>query len=100
MACTTSSTCSAKERLGSRLGMAALHLRSQALERAQLQLLDGPFAFAEPAGDFPDASLVHEAFVNDAALRFRKLSHEPEQLRTIFNGAHVGVSARTVRLVC
>ena len=58
--------------------MATLHLRSQTLERAQLQLFDGSFAFAQPLRDFPDASLVDEALVHDVLLHFRKLAYESE----------------------
>src|SRR5256884_2072813 len=61
-----------------RLGMAALHSRSQSLERAQLQLLDGSYAFAKPLRDFPDAALVDEALVNDALLNFRSEEHTSE----------------------
>ncbi len=68
--------------------MAALHSRSQSLERAQLQLLDGSFAFAKPLRDFPDAALVDEALVNDALLNFRKLAYQSEQPRAVFDGAN------------
>src|SRR5205085_1204968 len=100
IACTTSSTCSASvRRLGRRLGMGTSHLRAKALERAQLQLLDGPFAFAQPLGDFAGASLVHEALVNNAALRFRKLPDKPEQARAMFDGANVEMHGRIGRIV-
>ena len=36
------------------------HLSSQALERAQLRLLDGSLALAEAFGNFTDAALVDE----------------------------------------
>src|SRR5437763_13752236 len=51
-------------------------LRSQALDRAQLQLLDGSFALAEALGNFSDAPLIHKTLLDDAALRFRKRSEE------------------------
>ena len=79
--------------------MAALHLRAQAFERAQLQLLDGPLTFAKPLGGFPDAPLVHEPLVNDAPLRFRKLTHEPKQPRTVFDGAYIEMHARIGRVL-
>src|SRR5690242_10062334 len=72
MPCTTSSSCSARGRLIGRLGMATLHLRSEAHERAQLQLLDGSLTLAQALSNFPDAALVHKTFLNDAALRFRE----------------------------
>src|SRR5437899_9883952 len=100
MALTTSSNCSKR----GRLGMAALHARSQSLERAQLQLLDGSFAFAKPLRDFPDAALVDEALVNDALLNFRKLAYQSEQPRAVFHGANgvmqaIEDRARLFRLV-
>ena len=79
--------------------MAALHLRAQAFERAQLQLLDGPLTFAKPLGGFPDAPLVHEPLVNDAPLRFRKLTHEPKQPRTVFDCAYIEMHARIGRVL-
>src|SRR5258708_33707153 len=82
-----------------RLGMAALHLRAQAFDRAELQLLDSSFAFAEPLGDFPDAALVDKALVNDAALRFRKLPNEAEQPRAVFDGADIEMHAKIRRVV-
>src|SRR5437660_12382372 len=68
MALTTSSNCSKR----GRLGMAALHSRSQSLERAQLQLLDGSLAFAKPLRDFPAAAQLGEAPVNDELLTSRQ----------------------------
>lgn len=79
--------------------MANPQLRSEPLESAQLQLLDGSFAFAKPLGDFPDASLVHEALVNDAPLNLRKLAYQPEQPGTVFDGAYIEMRARIGGLV-
>src|SRR5215472_16091436 len=95
IACTISSNCSPR----GRLAMATPQLRSQTLERTQLQLLYGPFAFAQPLRDFPDASLVDEALVNDALLSFRKLAYQSEQPRTVFDGAHVEMHARIGEIV-
>src|SRR5215467_14889369 len=86
MACRTSSTRSARERLGRCLGMATSYLHSQTLERAQLQLLDRALRLAQLLRDLANAPLLHESLMNDAALNFRKLSHGPEQLRAIFDG--------------
>jgi hypothetical protein len=79
--------------------MATLHLRSQALERAQLQLFDGALALAETLGNFPDTSLVHKALLYDATLRFRKLFHQLEKPCAVFDGAHVGLNTRIWRIV-
>src|SRR5919109_585360 len=100
MACTTSSSCSARGRLGKRLGMATLHLRSQALECAQLQLLDGSLTLAEALSNFTDAALDHKALLDDAALRFRKALHQLKEPRPVFDGAHVGLNAGIGRVVC
>lgn len=79
--------------------MATPQLRSETLERAQLQLLDGSFAFAQPLRDFPDASLVDEALVNDALLSFRKLAYQLEQPRPVFDQANVEMHAWIDRVV-
>ena len=79
--------------------MASPQLRSEALERSQLQLLDGAFAFAQPLRDFPDASLVDEALLNDALLSFRELAYQLEQPRPVFDGANVELHARIGRVV-
>src|SRR6266852_1714749 len=65
MACTASSSCTARERLG----MATPHLRPQALQRPQLQLLDRSLRLPEPFRDFPDAPLLDESLVHHAPLR-------------------------------
>ena len=79
--------------------MAALPLRAQALESAQLQLLDGSFALAKPLGNFPDATLIHEALVNYAALRLRELGHKAEQACAVFHSSYVAIGPRIVRFV-
>src|SRR5260370_13445027 len=86
IACTTSSSCIARERLAT----ATLHLRRQILQRAQLQLLNGSRCFTESMRYLPYAPLFHKSFVNHLLLNLRKLPYQPEQLGAIFDGAHLG----------
>src|SRR6266436_1412819 len=86
IACTASSSCTARERLA----MAALHLRPQILHRAQLQLLDGPRRLPQPTRNLPDASLLHKSLVHHLLLNLRKLPHQPEQSRAILSGTQFG----------
>src|SRR5260370_31883545 len=74
IACSTSSNCTARERLA----IAALHLRPQILPRAQLQLLHSSFRLPKPLRNFPDASLFHESPVHDLLLKLGKPPYQPE----------------------
>ncbi len=69
--------------------MATLHLRAQALQSAELELLDRAFGLAKLLSDFADAALVDEALVNDAALRFGKLADEAEEAGAVLDELQV-----------
>src|SRR6266446_2131554 len=86
IACTTSSSCKARERLT----MAALHLRPQILHRSQLQLLYSSFRLPQPQRNFLYAPLFHESLVHHLPLHRWKLPHQPEQLGAMLDGAHLG----------
>src|SRR6266480_1397965 len=86
IACTTSSSCKARERLA----IAALHLRPQILHRAQLQLLYSSFRLSKPLRNSLYASLFHESVEHHLLLNRRKLPHQPEQLGAMLNRAHLG----------
>src|SRR3989475_13275798 len=77
IACTTSSSCTARERLA----MAALHLRPQMLHRAQLQLLDGPGSLPQPLRNLLYTPLFHKSLVHHPLLNLWKLPHQVEQDR-------------------
>jgi hypothetical protein len=53
--------------------MATLHLRPQALQRAELKLLHGAFAPGQLFRDFTNAFLLHETLEDHAALIFGKV---------------------------
>src|SRR5438876_9251398 len=86
IACTASSSCKAR----GRLGMAALHLRPQILHRAQLQLFYSSFRLPKPPRNFLYASLFHESLEHHLLLNRRKLPHQPEHLGAMLNRAHLG----------
>src|SRR5260370_11711858 len=86
IACTTSSNCNARERLG----MGTAHLRPQTLHRAQLQLLDGPRGLPQPYRNFPDASLLHEPLQNHLSLHLWKLPHQTKQPSAILDRPQLG----------
>src|SRR5262249_32122987 len=83
-------------------GIGASHPLAQTIDRAQLQLLDGAFAFADSLGRFADAALVDEALDDDVALIVRQLVDEAEQTRTFFGALHFVVrwpgAARGLRI--
>src|SRR5712692_2572760 len=79
------SSCSA----GERLGMTTLHLRAQALQSAELELLDRAFGLAKLPSDFADAAFLDEAKVNDAALSLGKLADEAEEAGAVLNELQV-----------
>src|SRR5438477_6731986 len=91
IACTTSSSCKAR----GRLGMAAPHLRPQILHRSQLQLFYSSFRLPEPLRNFLYASLFHESLEHHLLLNRRKLPHQPEQLRAMLYAA----SPRGLRII-
>src|SRR5689334_12420968 len=86
MACTTSSSCKARERLAT----ANLHLRSQILNRAQLQLLNRSFRLPQPLRNLPDTSLLHKSFEYHLLLNLWQQPHQPEQLGAMLDGAQLG----------
>lgn len=73
--------------------MATLHLGAQSLECAKLQLLDGSRRFLQQRGDFADAALFDEAFVDDAALNGGKFVDEVKQVGALLDRLHVEDSA-------
>src|SRR5712692_6932864 len=86
MACTTSSSCNARERLAT----ATLHLRPQILHGAQLQLLYSAFCLPQPLRNLPDTPLFHKSLVHHLLLNLRKPPHQPEQLGAMLDGAQLG----------
>src|SRR5947209_2913834 len=86
IACTTSSSCKAR----GRLGMAALHLLPQILHRSQLQLFYSSFRLSKPPRNFLYASLFHESLEHHLLLNRRKLLYQPEQLRAMLDSTHLG----------
>src|ERR1043165_9987244 len=54
------------------LVMGPSHAGAHFVQRAQLQLLDGAFALADPRGGLADAALVDEALDNHAPLVVRQ----------------------------
>src|SRR2546430_12752445 len=96
IACTTSSSCKAR----GRLGMAAPHLRPQILHRSQLQLFYSSFRLPEPLRNFLYASLFHESLEHHLLLNRRKLLYQPEQLRAMLDSTHLeGLHNRIVRRI-
>src|SRR5713226_4095893 len=88
MACRASSNRSWMERLG----IAALHLRSQALQRPELELLHRSLAAPQLAGDFANASLLHKPLVDYLSLVAGKLPHHAKQTRPVLDGVQIGLS--------
>ena len=78
--------------------MATLHLGAQSLQRSELQLLDGAWRFLEQRGDFANAALFDEAFVDDAALHRGEFVDEAKKAGTPLDGFHVKDSAVSLRL--
>jgi hypothetical protein len=70
--------------------MAALHLRAQGLERAELKLLDGAFRFLQAAGDFADGALLDEALADNLSLSGGKVVDESEEARVVVDGFQIG----------
>src|SRR5258707_263343 len=75
--------------------MCTLHLRSQLLQRAKLQLLHGSFALSELLCNLPNAPLVDKSPKNYPSLLSRKFSHQltlprvfPDRFRRRFTPRH------------
>src|SRR5713226_8407979 len=72
---TAPSSCSIRERLG----ICTLHLRSQLLQRAKLQLLHRSFAFPKLLRNLPNTPLLDETPEDHASLLERKFFHQAKQ---------------------
>src|SRR5579864_3337984 len=80
-ACTASSSCWNRERLG----MGPPHLTPQALQGAKLQLLDGAFAAAQLVGDLANAFLLHKAQNHYPPLVGRQLANQLKEGGALFH---------------
>src|SRR5262249_3660429 len=72
---TASSACASRS-IWARSVMGVPHAGAQALQRAELQLLDGAFRAAERPRDLGDAPLLDEALHDDAPLVQRQSAHQ------------------------
>lgn len=68
--------------------MAFPHLFAQCLQRAELELLDRAFGFAQTLGDFFNAALFDKTFAYNATLNFGKFLNEAEEKSVAFDGLH------------
>src|SRR5258708_7671396 len=66
--------------------MCTLHLRSQLLQRAELQLLHRSFAFPKLLRDLPNAPLLNETLENHSPVVGGKFVDQSKQSRTTLDG--------------
>src|SRR5258708_29193793 len=66
--------------------MCTLHLRSQLLQRAELQLLHRSFAFPKLLRDLPNAPLLNETLEHYTPLLGGKFVDQSKQSRTTLDG--------------
>src|SRR5947207_15823233 len=84
MGCAAWSSSSGRERLG----IGALHLRTQFFERPELKLLHCALTASELLRDFTNTPLLHKTFNDDPALIRGKLMELANELRTMFDRGH------------
>src|SRR6185503_14387677 len=85
IAWTASSSCSLKLALAIRITRFNNQLRSQCVERAELQLLDRTLAAAKLVRDFANTLLLRKSHTNDPPLIRRKPTYEMKQACPLFN---------------